>query len=68
MAIVVLSPGILTSVQDGGRNGYQQFGVSPSGPMDTHAFRTANILVGNEPDEAERGSEETGGESGEIND
>ena len=52
MAIVVLSPGILTSVQDGGRNGYQQFGVSPSGPMDAHAFRTANILVGNEPDEA----------------
>ena len=52
MAIVVLSPGILTSVQDGGRQGYQQYGVSPSGPMDLHAFRTANILVGNDPDEA----------------
>ncbi len=52
MAIVVLSPGILTSVQDGGRQGYQQYGVSPSGPMDAHAFRTANILVGNDPDEA----------------
>ena len=52
MAIVVLSPGILTSVQDGGRLGYQQFGVSPSGPMDAHAFHVANILVGNDPDEA----------------
>ena len=52
MAIVVLSPGILTSVQDGGRQGYQQYGVSPSGPMDLHAFRTANILAGNDPDEA----------------
>ena len=52
MAIVVLSPGILTSVQDGGRLGYQQFGVSPSGPMDAHAFHIANILVGNDPDEA----------------
>ena len=52
MAIVVLSPGILTSVQDGGRLGYQQYGVSPSGPMDAHAFRVANILVGNDPDEA----------------
>lgn len=52
MAIKVLSPGILTSVQDGGRTGYQQYGVSPSGPMDMRAFRTANILVGNDPDEA----------------
>ena len=52
MAIKVLSPGILTSVQDGGRSGYQQYGVSPSGPMDGRAFRTANILAGNDPDEA----------------
>lgn len=52
MAIKVLSPGILTSVQDGGRSGYQQYGVSPSGPMDVRSFRTANILAGNDPDEA----------------
>jgi biotin-dependent carboxylase-like uncharacterized protein len=52
MAIKVLAPGILTSVQDGGRKGFQQYGVSPSGPMDLRAFRTANILAGNDPDEA----------------
>lgn len=52
MAIVVLSPGILTSVQDGGRKGFQQYGVSPSGPMDARALHTANILAGNDPDEA----------------
>ena len=52
MAIVVLSPGILTSVQDGGRYGYQQYGVSPSGPMDSRALATANLLVGNDPAEA----------------
>ena len=52
MAIKVLSPGILTSVQDGGRFGYQEYGVSPSGPMDLRSFRKANILVGNDPDEA----------------
>ena len=52
MAIVILSPGILTSVQDGGRYGYQQYGVSPSGPMDARSMRTANILVGNDEDAA----------------
>ena len=52
MAIKVLSPGILTSIQDGGRTGYQQYGVSLSGPMDVRSFRTANILVGNDMDAA----------------
>lgn len=47
MGIVVLNPGILTTVQDEGRFGYQQFGVSPAGPMDTLSFYLANILVGN---------------------
>ena len=52
MAIEVIAPGILTSVQDGGRYGFEQYGVSPSGPMDARSFRTANILAGNDPDEA----------------
>ena len=34
MGIVVENPGLLTTVQDEGRFGYQQFGVSPAGPMD----------------------------------
>ena len=31
MGIVVENPGLLTTVQDEGRFGYQQFGVSPAG-------------------------------------
>ena len=52
MSIIVQNPGLLTSVQDGGRIGYQQFGVSVSGVMDPRAMKIANILVGNEENEA----------------
>ncbi|MFC1994940.1 biotin-dependent carboxyltransferase family protein [Chloroflexota bacterium] len=44
----VLQPGILTTVQDLGRHGYQQFGVPVSGALDSYAFRVANILIGND--------------------
>ncbi|MDO4620245.1 MAG: biotin-dependent carboxyltransferase family protein [Lachnospiraceae bacterium] len=47
MGITVKNPGLFTTVQDEGRLGYQQFGVTPSGPMDAHAFHLANVLVGN---------------------
>jgi len=47
MGFFVENPGILTTVQDEGRFGYEQFGMSPAGPMDLRAFRTANLLVGN---------------------
>jgi KipI family sensor histidine kinase inhibitor len=46
-AIEVLRPGILTTVQDRGRFGYQKFGVPVSGGMDEIALRVANALVGN---------------------
>ena len=52
MSITVLNPGLLTTVQDMGRIGYQQFGVSVSGVMDPRATSIANILVGNQEDEA----------------
>ena len=48
----VLNPGVLTTVQDFGRIGYQQFGVSVSGAMDPRAMRFANLLVGNPENEA----------------
>ncbi|MCI6059813.1 MAG: biotin-dependent carboxyltransferase family protein [Dorea sp.] len=51
MGIVVENPGVQTTVQDEGRFGYQQFGVSPAGPMDTQSFYLANILVGNKRSE-----------------
>jgi antagonist of KipI len=48
----ILSPGILTSIQDLGRYGYGRYGVAPSGALDSYALRIANLLVGNRPDEA----------------
>lgn len=47
MGIVVENGGILTTVQDEGRFGYQAYGVSTSGAMDSHSFHIANLLVGN---------------------
>ncbi len=48
----VLDPGLLTTVQDSGRWGYQAFGVSPGGVMDEYAAELTNLLVGNPPDAA----------------
>ncbi len=44
----VTEPGMLTTVQDRGRYGYQRFGVPVSGAMDEFALRAANLLVGND--------------------
>ena len=52
MSITVLNPGLLTTVQDLGRIGYQQFGVSVSGVMDPRSAGIANILAGNPQGEA----------------
>lgn len=48
----VIQPGPLTTVQDLGRFGYQQFGVPTSGALDNYAFRIGNILVGNDENSA----------------
>jgi len=45
--IEVLNPGLLTTVQDRGRFGHQQSGVSVSGVMDSYAHQVANMLCGN---------------------
>lgn len=44
----VIKPGFLTTIQDLGRYGYQQYGVSVSGAMDSYSLRIANILLGND--------------------
>jgi 5-oxoprolinase (ATP-hydrolysing) subunit C len=45
----VLEGGIQTTIQDfPGRAGLLDQGICPAGPMDSLAFRSANILVGNE--------------------
>lgn len=43
----VHKPGVLTTFQDMGRTGFQQFGVPVSGAMDRFALQVANILAGN---------------------
>lgn len=50
--IRIKNPGLLTLIQDNGRYGYQQFGVPVSGVMDSFSHRVANILVGNNENEA----------------
>jgi len=46
--IDITRAGFLTSVQDLGRLGFRQFGVSVGGALDSHALRVANLLVGND--------------------
>lgn len=48
----VLEPGILTTIQDLGRYGFSQFGVPPSGALDTFSYRVGHLLVGNQQGEA----------------
>src|SRR5262245_14705236 len=45
--IEVRAPGLLTTVQDLGREGFGPMGVSPSGAADPIALRLGNRLVGN---------------------
>jgi antagonist of KipI len=57
--MIVARAGFLTSVQDLGRTGFREFGVSSGGALDPLALRVANLLVGN--DEAAAGLEITFG-------
>jgi antagonist of KipI len=43
----VIKPGMLTTIQDAGRWGFQARGVPVAGPMDPVSHRLANALVGN---------------------
>jgi antagonist of KipI len=49
MTVSVLRPGLLTTVQDAGRHGFQHLGVIPGGAMDPPSLALANALVGNDP-------------------
>jgi antagonist of KipI len=50
--VTVIKPGLLTSVQDLGRWGFQSRGVPVAGPMDAYSHRLANALAGNVLDAA----------------
>ena len=47
--LVVESPGLQTTVQDFGREGFGVLGVSASGAADTVALRLGNLLLENKP-------------------
>ena len=49
MRLIVIKPGMLTTVQDLGRRGYRGVGVPVSGPMDAYSHRLANLAAGNPP-------------------
>ena len=51
-SLTVLAPGLLTTVQDLGREGYGPMGVSASGAADALALRIGNKLLGNPEDAA----------------
>lgn len=52
MGIRILKGGMLTTVQDGGRTGYQSQGFSVAGVMDARSFKIANLLLDNPENEA----------------
>ena len=45
----VIAPGLMTTVQDLGRRGYQALGIPVSGALDPVCLRAANLLAGNPP-------------------
>lgn len=47
-AIEIVSPGVLTTVQDLGRPGWAHVGVPPSGAADSRSLERGNRLVGND--------------------
>ena len=52
MSLLITRNGLLDTIQDGGRYGYQHLGINAGGAMDSIAMRVANLLVGNDASEA----------------
>src|SRR5579872_6141361 len=52
MAFSIIKPGFFDKIQDLGRNGFGNMGVTPGGAMDPYAAQVANLLVGNDKQEA----------------
>lgn len=49
MTITILKPGFLTTIQDLGRKGFQQYGIIVGGVMDATSYRIGEILLQQEP-------------------
>lgn len=52
MSLLINKTGILTTIQDLGRNGFARFGINPNGAMDQTAVRLINVLLANDENEA----------------
>lgn len=46
MSLRIIRAGVFDSLQDGGRWGYQHFGINPGGAMDRFSASLANALLG----------------------
>jgi biotin-dependent carboxylase-like uncharacterized protein len=49
MSLEVISPGVLSLLQDRGRFGLHRIGLTNGGPLDPDAFTACNRLLGNDP-------------------
>jgi len=52
VSVIVVKPGLSSTLQDAGRQGHAALGVGRSGAMDRPAWQLANALVGNRQGEA----------------
>jgi antagonist of KipI len=52
MSLRIIKAGVLDTVQDPGRYGFQYLGINPGGSMDRFSSQAANMLVGNAGGEA----------------
>jgi antagonist of KipI len=60
--ITVIKSGLLTTVQDLGRPGYQQYGIVVGGALDGFSTRVANLILGNDDNAAVLEMAQTGPE------
>ena len=51
MSLRIIKAGVLDTIQDRGRFGFQHLGINPGGAMDSFAAQSVNVLVGNNANE-----------------
>ncbi|MBD0353529.1 MAG: hypothetical protein ICV65_20485, partial [Flavisolibacter sp.] len=48
MSLRIIKAGLLDTIQDCGRYGFQHLGINPNGAMDRFSAQLANVLLGKE--------------------
>jgi allophanate hydrolase subunit 2 len=64
VGLIVIRPGLSSTIQDRGRPGYREFGVPEGGAFDRSSLALANALLGNDPSDAAIELTMTGGRYG----